>query len=65
MNIGIVVQALEFAIENRREIVSDAEAAIHFLRRVEHACVQHETTADKILIAADHMLSAVKAAQSE
>ena len=59
MNIGVVVQAIEFAVEHRREIASDAEAAIHFLRRVEHICVHHKTTADKILVEADKMLGSV------
>ena len=63
MNIGLVISALEFAVEHRKEIVADAEAAIHFLRRVEHTCVKHSTTADKILVSADNMLSAIRDAQ--
>ena len=65
MNIGIVISALEWAVENRREIVSDAEAAIHFLRRAEHLTVKHKTSLDSVLVSADHMLTAIKDAQSK
>ena len=63
MNIGTVVSALTWAIENRHEIAADAESAIHFLRRVEHLCVHHKTTADTVLVEADKALS--KLVQSE
>ena len=65
MNISIVIEALEFAVTHRKEIVADAEAAVHFLRRVEHLTVKHSTTADKLLVSADHMLTAIKDAQSK
>lgn len=63
MNIGTVVSALEFVVTHRKEIASEAEAAIHFIRRVEHLCVKHETTADHVLVCADNMLTAIRDAQ--
>lgn len=59
MNIGLVVQGLEFAIQHRKELAADAEACIHFIRRVEHLIVKHDTTADKILVASDEALAKV------
>ena len=63
MNFGVIVEALEFAVNHRKEIASDAEAAIHFVRRVEHLVVKHGTTCDKVLVEADKALS--KLVQSE
>ena len=65
MNFVNVVHALEWAIENRHEIASDAECAIHLIRRIEHACVKHETTADHVLVAADKMLTHLKEVTKE
>ena len=56
MNFGVAIQALEFAIQHGPEIAADLECAVHLLRRVEHACVRHKTTADTVLVAADHAL---------
>lgn len=60
MNYGNVVQALEWAVEHRHEIQSDAEAGIHLIRRIEKMVVHHGTTADKILEAAEDALSTTK-----
>ena len=60
MNFSTVISALEFAIEHKHEIASDAEAAIHLIRRIEHACVKHSTTADHVLVAADTWLTQLK-----
>ena len=49
MNYGNVIKALSWAIENRHEIASDAEAAVHLIRRIEKMTVHHRTTADDIL----------------
>ena len=57
MNFTNVVKALEFVIEHKHEIASDAECCIHLIRRIEHACVKHSTTADHVLVAADKMLT--------
>ena len=57
MNFDLIVKGLGYVIEHRKEIASDAEAAIHFIRRVEHMCVHHNTTADTILVEADKALS--------
>lgn len=65
MNFTTIISALEFAIEHRQEIAAETEAAIHFIRRVEHACVKHDTTADKILLAADSFLTAFKDVQPD
>ena len=59
MNFGVIVSALEFAIEHRKEIAADAECAIHVIRRIEHACVKHDTSVDHILVAADNFLQHV------
>ena len=60
MNVTNIVKALQFVIENRHELASDAEVAIHLIRRIEHACVKHETTADHVLVAADTWLTHLK-----
>ena len=60
MNIGTVVNALTWVIEHRHEIASDAESAVHFLRRVEHLKVKHRTTADDVLVQADKALTALR-----
>ena len=60
MNVTTIVKALEFVIENRHEIASDAEAFIHFVRRVEHLTVKHDTTPDHVLVAADTWLTQLK-----
>ena len=57
MFIGNVVKGLAYIVEHRKEIASDAECAIHFLRRVEHLTVKHKTTADSILVEADKALT--------
>ena len=56
MNFSVVVSALEFAIEHRKEIAADIECAVHLIRRIEHAVVKHDTTADRILMAVDNAL---------
>ena len=56
MNYGAVISAIEFAIEHRQEIAADLECAVHLIRRIEHACVKHDTTADSILVAVDKAL---------
>ena len=57
MNFTNVVKALEFVVNHKHEIAADAECAIHLIRRIEHACVKHSTTADHVLVAADKMLT--------
>ena len=59
MDYSKIIKGLEWVIENRHEIAADAEATIHLLRRVEHLCVKHSTTADRILLAADDGLKKV------
>ena len=59
MNASLVVGALEFAIEHRRELAADCEAAIHLIRRLEHMVVKHDTTADAILMAAEEAFAQV------
>lgn len=56
MNFSVLVNAIIWAAEHKAEIAETAEAGIHLIRRVEHLCVHHKTTADNILVAADDML---------
>ena len=59
MNFATIVEALGYVIEHRKELAKDAEIGIHLIRRIEHLCVRHSTTADKVLVAAGDALSAV------
>ena len=59
MNFGTIVSALAWAAEHRKELAEGAEIGIHLIRRIEHLCVHHETTADKVLVAAGDALSAI------
>lgn len=61
MNIGLIIEGLKFIVEHRHEIAADAECAIHFMRRVEHTIVKHQTTADDILVSADSALTNLEA----
>ena len=54
--INIAIQGLSYAIEHRKEIAEGAECGIHVLRRIEHLCVHHKTTADELLKAGEQAL---------
>ena len=49
MNIEAIIEGLIWVGRHRKEIASDAECGVHFIRRVEHLLVKHKTTADTIL----------------
>ena len=51
-----ITLAIEEIYENRKVLSPAAEAAVHFLRRVEHATVKHKTTADNLLVAGEKAL---------
>ena len=57
MNFENVVKVLSWAIANRHELASDAECAIHVIRRIEHSCVHHKTNVDALLVAAEKTLA--------
>ena len=59
MNFGLIVDCLSYAVEHRKELAKDAEIGIHLIRRLEHICVKHSTTADKVLVAAGDALGAI------
>ena len=54
--ISLAVEGLKYAIDHKKEIAEGAELGIHVLRRIEHLCVHHQTTADDILVHADKAL---------
>ena len=54
--IQLAVDGLSYAIKHRKQIAEGAEVGIHVLRRIEHLCVKHETTADDLLVKADEAL---------
>ena len=59
MNFKLVVAALEFAYENRKEVASAAREAIHVFRRIELMCGKHNVNVDKALVEADKALSKI------
>ena len=54
--ISLALEAIKYGINHRKEIAQGAEVGIHVLRRIEHLCVKHKTTADDILMHADAAL---------
>ena len=62
--ISLAVEGLEYAIEHRKEIAQGSECAIHVLRRIEHLCVHHKTTADELLKAGENALHHYNSSQT-
>lgn len=54
--ISLAIEGLEFAVKHKKEIAIGSETAIHVIRRIEHMCVKHQTTADNLLMAAERGL---------
>ena len=51
--ISAAVEGLSWAIQHKKQVAGGAEVAIHVIRRIEHLCVKHQTTADDLLMAAE------------
>lgn len=54
--IGTVINVLKWAYDHRKEELEATEIGIHFLRRIEHLVVKHNTTLDDLLVHADKAL---------
>lgn len=65
MNINAIIEGLIWVARHRKEIASDAECGVHFIRRVEHLLVKHKTTADTILVEADKALTKLASADKK
>jgi len=65
MNYGKVIDALEFAYENKKELAEACELGIHAWRRLETMTKHHNVTLDKVLTLADEWLHKLTEADSD